>query len=697
MQRTHLPIIPFLIFLSVLLAVFRIPALSQSPEIFYTYLPLIDGPPPEHPAWIGPDGGYITAVAIAPPQPEIIFAGTWGSGIFKSSDGGVTWHLKSQGLGNWYVQSMAVDPHNAEVVYAGTYTGKLYKSINGGEFWFQSSTNIQENAIVYSIAIDPLDPQTMYIGTRGVSNNGYPPWKGVLYRSTDAGANWIPALTNVAGPSEQDWAYGVTVHPRNPSWVFAATHEHGVYRSTDFGLHWQPINNGITNYSARSIVVDPHSPKSNPTIYMGPWKYSGIFKSVNGGESWFLQNSSAGNRIYSLSIDPVDSENVYASVFPGGVLKTMNGGENWFITGLQGREVINTAINPKDPRYLYSGTNGNGLFMSADRGNTWQLRQKGLHATRVSALQVSAADSQWLFTAVRGAGVLQSLDGGQNWTRLGTDIGDDKILGLVSPPENPEWLFALTENAGLHRCNLQPGGTCWEKVNIDFPALIHQQIAYSPTHPFTHPPLLVDENKTPRLPDADPPLLSLVFAPSNPQIAYLGTAGAGLYKSMDGGFTWNPAGFSGSKIVSVVVDADNPYYIFAATETGVWVSNNAGVNWYDTGLAGVTIYALALGVPTVPYAATDNGVYWIASQGWEHLALTGIVVTALNAHPTEPGWLYAGADDGLRISRDAGHNWVTTPPQLTDVTVAAISFDPSDPVWVYISTATHGVMRIKDE
>ncbi len=659
-----------------------------------TYLPLVFAPP-EPPAWIGPYGGKIITVAIAPSQPEIIYAGTWGSGIFKSTDGGLTWTWKSPGFAAPFINSMAVDPHDPQTVYVGTYKKKLYKSIDGGESWFLSSTNIQEEAIVYSIAINTYNSDKIYIGTRGISNNGGPPWNGELYRTTDAGATWTPVLTNLGGSIDQDWAYGIALHPENPSWIYAATHEHGVYRSTNSGTSWQAVNNGITNYSARGIVVDPHSALFAPTVYMGAWKYDGVFKTLDGGAHWFFQNSSLGSRILNMSIDPINSANVYASLFPGGVLKTTNGGGTWFVTGLRDREVVETAVNPVDPRLLYSGTNGDGLFRSFDRGGTWQLSQKGLHATQVSALLVSRIDSR-LFAGVVGAGTQQSSDGGEHWSPLGTNLADKNILGLVANPAIPNLLFALSETAGLYRCNLN--GVCWLPVSIDFPAASPEMAAFDADHPFEQPlfiePWLETGGNEPAAVSEKPALLSMIFAPSNPQIAYLGTSGAGLYKSSDNGVTWRSSGLAGEKILSIAV---NPQYyesLFVATPSRVYHSNNGGSNWVNLGLTGVTIYTVALEGSTNLYAGTSDGLYRFSPNGWTRIALQGVAVTAIASHPTASVWLYAGTTDGLYISRDNGQTWDSGPVQLDGLTVQSLSFDSANPAYIYASTTTHGVLRI---
>lgn len=697
-KKTEKRITPILT-LVLVATVFGLPTFGQTTESDpeKVFLPLIYGPPPDPPAWIGPDGGKIIVAAIAPSQPEIIYAGTWGSGVFKSNDGGNTWAWKSQGLAAPYINSMVVDPKDPQTVYAGTYKEKVYKSTDGAESWFLSSNNIQEEAIVYSIAINPYNPDKIYIGTRGISNDGGPPWNGELYRTTDAGATWIPELIDLGGSLDQDWAYGIALHPENPSWIYAATHEHGVYRSTDAGRNWQPVNNGITNYSARGIVVDPHSALFEPTVYMGAWKYDGVFKTLDGGENWFFQNSSLGSRILTMSIDPVDSDNVYASLFPGGVLKTTNGGDNWYVTGLQDYEVINTAVNPVNPKFLYSGTNGDGLFRSFDRGSTWQLSQKGLHATQVSSLLVSQVDSR-LFAGVFGDGVQQSPDGGENWSTLGSNLADQNILGLVANPADPNSLFALTETSGLFHCDLN--SVCWKSIAINFPTTHQQQTIFGVDHPFTQLPfndLWLDSGTKDLSVVADnPALLSMVFAPSNSQVAFLGTSGAGIYNSIDNGVTWQPSGLADKRIVSIAIHPQNSESIFAATPDRIFYSNDGGVTWSDLGLVGLEIFTLALDSNAKVYAGTSDGIYRYIINGWSPLALQGIAVTAINSHPTETDWLYAGTTEGLFISHNAGQTWESGPKHLIGLTIQSVSFDPVEPKIVFVSTTTHGVIRFVD-
>lgn len=422
-------------------------------------------------------------------------------------------------------------------------------------------------------------------------------------------------------------------------------------------------------------------------------------KPFNGGENWFFQSSSLGSRILSMSIDPENSNTVYASLFPGGVLKTLNGGGNWFVTGLQDFEVINTAVNPENPTLLYSGTNGNGLFRSLDRGSTWNLSQIGLHATQVSTLLAGTKDQQRLIAGVYGGGVQQTFDGGESWFHLGANLSNGKIAGLVTNPANPNLVFALTETAGLYRCNLI--GACWLHIDIDFPSDFLPSAAFDLDHPFGHISFLesqMQENTRDFLAvSGSPALLSLVFAPSDPQIAYLGSSGTGIYKSIDNGVTWQPSGLAHKKIVSIAIHPQNSGSIFAAAPDQIFRSNNGGASWGNLGLTGLEIYAVALDSNANLYAGTSDGIYRYAANGWSPLALQGLEVTTIaNSHQIRSSRLYAGTTDGLFISHNAGQTWDFGPEQLTGLTVQSVSFDPADPAIVFVSTTTHGVLRFVD-
>jgi photosystem II stability/assembly factor-like uncharacterized protein len=248
-------LIPLIIFILLFLSDQTI-SIGQTPAN-NSFLPIISYNPT---GWIGPYGGTIVAVAVDPTNPQVIFAGTFGSGVFKSTDGGSNWHSVNRGLTNLYIYSLAIDPVQPDTLYAGTYRSGMYKSEDGGSSWIWSNSGIQEDAIVYSIAIDPIVTSRLFATTRGASNGGSEPWNGVVYKSTDAGQTWTPSLWNVGGMKVQDWVYSLAVNPNAPNQVFAATHINGPFRSDQYGEPntWNSIQNNVRDPSAHNLNILQH-------------------------------------------------------------------------------------------------------------------------------------------------------------------------------------------------------------------------------------------------------------------------------------------------------------------------------------------------------------------------------------------------------------------------------------------------------
>jgi photosystem II stability/assembly factor-like uncharacterized protein len=114
----------------------------------------------------GPEGGDVRALAIDPANPATVYVGTFGNGIFKSSNGGGSWTAANVGLTASDVGVLVLDPSAPATLYAGSYGGGVLKSTNGGASWAPVNVGLT-NPYVSALAIDPSATATVYAGTEG--------------------------------------------------------------------------------------------------------------------------------------------------------------------------------------------------------------------------------------------------------------------------------------------------------------------------------------------------------------------------------------------------------------------------------------------------------------------------------------------------------------------------------------------------
>ena len=308
------------------------------------------------------------------------------SGIFRSADGGLTWATQTGGpaLNNGFSsphypgalrtiladpRSCAGGPGNTGPVCASGPLLTLYatgggrivpgigpaqhghpyrvmKSTDGGASWVDSSSGIPEDIEnpdnssdridgVTPIVMDPSNSNILYIGTFAsacdvdCTNNVDPQIASGVYKSTDGGANWLPAsngLPTYPGSSAVYDTLSLAIDPANPQtlWVSTISANFDVpgelYKTTDGGANWALSNSGITGPDVRALLVDPATPG---TIYaasggLGPANPGGVYKSTDGGATWM--SMSVGLPAFSalsLALDPIDPSVLYAGTSGG--------------------------------------------------------------------------------------------------------------------------------------------------------------------------------------------------------------------------------------------------------------------------------------------------------------------------------------------------------------------------------------------
>jgi hypothetical protein len=197
----------------------------------------------------------VIALAASNSNPAVVYAGTTGSGVIRTTNAGADW--QSAGLGGRTVLSLVVDRTNANLVYAGTDAagGSLWKSANGGSNWTQAQNGIG-GMDVFGICQHPTQPATLFAATS----------QGV-YQSLNGGSSWT--ASGLTGKP----VYTVLADPANPLTVSAGSID-GLYRSSDGGKTWVQQRQGFANPEIWSLS---YGAASTHTLYAGT-KGSGLYK-----------------------------------------------------------------------------------------------------------------------------------------------------------------------------------------------------------------------------------------------------------------------------------------------------------------------------------------------------------------------------------------------------------------------------------
>jgi photosystem II stability/assembly factor-like uncharacterized protein len=233
-----------------------------------------------------PEANFISALAIDPMEPAIVYAGSgarccpWASRVFKSTDGGIHWvtsELMAAG-----VSSLAIDPQHPSILYAGHSDGidgegGISKSVDGGITWTDVGAIVEGN--VLALEIDPQRSGTIYAGTMtwDADRRGY---IGKIFRSWDGSGSWLKTLLPMPAVGDQQdtsLVSALAIDPKNAGTLYAATNTFGrsntgnVFKSTDGGTSW--ADSGLTVDRVTSLAIDPQDPSR---VYAGT-RGTGLF------------------------------------------------------------------------------------------------------------------------------------------------------------------------------------------------------------------------------------------------------------------------------------------------------------------------------------------------------------------------------------------------------------------------------------
>ncbi len=368
---------------------------------------------------IGPAavGGRVSTLALEPKNPTTFYAGAGMGGVFKTTDGGVSFEAIFEHQGVASIGDIAVAPSDPRVVWVGTgeandrntstWGNGVYRSNDAGHTW--AHVGLNDSRVIARIAIHPTEPRTAYVAAAG--DLWQPSAERGLYKTTDAGASWKKVLT---APSPYDTRVGagdVALDPSNPNVVYATLYarqrhiwsfdageaatdghdEGGIFKSEDGGATWRKLTNGLPAHTERiGLSVYARNPNilyatvatsnvtdrgtTGPAVSMSVT--GGVFRTDDGGAHWRRMSDLLNRPDYAgqIRVDPTNDARVYN--LSASIVVSDDSGKTW-------REDISQlhpdhhalVIDPANPRHLISANDG-GVYQSFSAGATWDHLSK---------------------------------------------------------------------------------------------------------------------------------------------------------------------------------------------------------------------------------------------------------------------------------------------------------------------------------
>jgi photosystem II stability/assembly factor-like uncharacterized protein len=353
--------------------------------------------------------GRVTSIAADPTDANTIYIGAASGGVWKTTDGGGSWTPLTDTQSTLVIGALALAPSDPKVIYAGTgeanmgpskgkrhrdniYYGRgVLKSADAGATWTLLGQAQFDRRTISKIVVDPANASTVYLAVGALATNGLPGNTGI-WKSTDGGASWNVMVNGITGLADDDAVSDLIMDPTDSQTLYAAvgtpggSPTNGVYKTTDGAVTWAQVPTFPTGQSDKrvgriTLAVAP----STPQVLYGSIAASGqggaslgrlidIYKTTDAGASWTPLNipspgplnylAFAGDYHSTLAVDPSNADIVYA----GGefVIASTTGGASWFPIA-EGETV--------GPHHDHHGVgfDANGRFLDGNDAGIWRL------------------------------------------------------------------------------------------------------------------------------------------------------------------------------------------------------------------------------------------------------------------------------------------------------------------------------------
>ncbi len=644
---------------------------------------------------IGPfrGGRSLTASGIAG-DPTTYYFGATGGGVWKTTDGAVTWTSVFDKQGTSAIGSLAIAPSNTNIVYVGTgeaclrgnisHGDGVYKTLDGGKTW--KNVGLRDSRSIGKVIVDPKNADIAFVAALGHPYG--PNSERGIFRTTDGGKTWDKVLYK----DENTGGIDVAFDPHNSNIIFASLWEvhrtpwtlvsggpgSGLYRSDDGGNTWKRLEeHGLPKgpYGRIGVAVAANSDRVYALIEAHE---GGLYRSDDGGETWELVN---GDRSYQqrawyymhVTADPQDPDTVYVANVD--FYKSSDAGRTFNRIKVPHGDNHGMWIDPKNPRRMIVSNDG-GVTVSLDGGKTWtnELNQPTAQFYHVitdnrSPYYVYGAQQDNSTIAIASRSDNGSIDRSE-WY----DVGGGEA-GYIAPyPPDPNIVYAGDYQGKITRFDKRTG----QLKNI------------------TVQPIISDGEGAANLEHRFQWTAPIMISPHDPNTLYHG--GERLFKTTDGGMHWE----------AISPDLTRNDKSKQQPSGGPINIDDTGTEYYDT------IFAVAESPVTkdLIWAGTDDGLVHITRDGgknWTNVTPKDLPdwsrISLIEASPFDPGTAYVAVDrhqnDDMHPyiykTGDYGKTWTRITRGIPDNTfVRAVREDPKKRGLLYAGTETGPYVSFND-
>lgn len=681
---------------------------------------------------IGPAtmAGRVDDIAVLESNPAVFYVGTATGGLWKTVNNGTTWTVHFDDLDDVVsIGDIAINPNDANTVWvgsgennnrqSGSWGNGLYKSTDGGLTW--KHMGLASSKHIARIIVDPVDHDVVYVAALG-SLWGPGGDRGV-YKTTDGGLTWartsLPvdehtgATELVMDPSNNKVLYAATYQRRRATWGFnGGGPGSAMWKSSDAGRTWIRLTGGVPAGPLGRIGMDVY--RANPNILYARIEHrteSGTYRSDDAGMTWRKMSSVNPRPMYfsQVRIDPNNDLRVY--VLGVQIHISDDGGKTFIENGTLHSDHHAMWINPKNSNHIIDGTDG-GIGISWDKGATWEA----IYNMDLGQFYHVTYDMETPYNVCGG------LQDNYTWcgptaVRSQTGIANDQWFQIHGgdgfeaqiDPTNSRIIYAESQDGNISRIDrvsnerktirpLPARGEAPYRWNWNTPILM------SPHNPET---IYVGANRVFRSTDRGQSWTAispdLTEATDREGLLLMGQVAKDFTIAKHDGVQ------SYGNIVQLVESPRTAGVLYAGTDDGkVHMTRDSGKTWTDitTRFPGVpkNAYVSRLSASAhdvnVVYATFDNhraddyGTYVYASvDGGNNFRSIGEgiprghTITAMAEDPTNPSVLYSGSEFGLFVSPDRGGRWTRIKSNLPTVPIHEIVIHPRDNDMI---VATHG-------